>query len=216
MGILWDVFSISVLMIFLIIFTYMLGLIVVKVIYNPQLISSIKSDIFTDLWILLTVPVLYICILIGVIARLGIAKEKYQEFYKKMNWNKGAISVTFIITIVIGTFGEIYLPDNVSLIGPLIGGLIAGCIVGKNYINGFVQGGLPAGIAGFIGFSLFVLLFKIKIIDWSNILVVLIVYTIYIITFFMIFFIMGSIGGVIGAGVRKRVSSSKDAVKEVS
>ena len=70
-----------------------------------------------------------------------------------MNLNWIAISVAFIVTIVIAFISGIYLPKNIGLIGPVIGGLIAGYMVGGNYTDGIVNGGIPAGIAGLYIFN---------------------------------------------------------------
>jgi hypothetical protein len=202
-GVLWDVFSISILMVGAIFIVYAIGIVIIPAFLNPNL----TSDFYTDIWIIVMISLLAIVLVGGTIIRLEIARERYLKFYKKINWSRGAIIISFLFTMVIGVFGGRYLPDNVSIIGPIIGGFIAGCIVGKSYINGLVQGGLPAGIAGFIGFPLLVLFFGSKIIDWNNISMVLVIIMSYAILFFMIFFIVSSISGIIGAGIKKRISS---------
>ena len=202
-GVLWDVFSISILMVGAIFIIYAIVIIIIPAFLNPKL----KSDFNTDLWIAVMISLLAIVLVGGTIIRLEIARERYLKFYKKINWSKGAIAISFLFTMIIGVFGGRYLPDNVSIIGPIIGGFIAGCIVGKSYSNGFVQGGLPAGIAGFIGLILLVLFFGSNIIDWNNSSMALVIVMSYAILFFMIFFIASSISGMIGAGIKRRISS---------
>ena len=80
-----------------------------------------------------------------------------------MNLNWMAISVAFIVTIIIAFISGIYLPKNIGLIGPVIGGLITGYMVGGNYTDGIVNGGIPAGIAGLIYLITVVLLFGSQI-----------------------------------------------------
>ena len=75
-----------------------------------------------------------------------------------MNLNWTAIVIAFVISILMGIFGGLYLPKNVNLIGPIIGGLIAGYIVDNSYTDGLVNGGIPAGIAGLISFIVIIYL----------------------------------------------------------
>ena len=112
---------------------------------------------------------------------------------------------------MLSVFGLKYLPNNNSvLIGPVISGFIAGCMAGKSYINGLVQGGLPAGIAGFIGASTLLVGIEVtkSVSSASNLPGILIIGVLLIaILYFMIFFIISSISGMIGAAIRKRINS---------
>ena len=131
-----------------------------------------------------------------------------------MNINWTAIIIAFVIAIIMGIFGGIYLPKNVSLIGPIIGGLIAGYIVDGTYTDGLVNGGIPAGIAGLI--SLPVVLY----LSWNVITAAasnlgytlpsgsfLIVVVSAAFVGFAMYFVLGIIGAVIGVAIKNRSSS---------
>ncbi len=131
-----------------------------------------------------------------------------------MNLNWVAIGIAFVISIVMGIFGVIYLPKNVSLIGPIIGGLIAGYIVDGSYTDGLVNGGIPAGIAGLISLPVVLYLFwNIIIAAASNSGYTLPPGSFLIIAVsgafvgFAIYFVLGIIGAVIGVTVKNRSSS---------
>ena len=213
LGILNTVFAISFLMMGFLALVYMLW-IAITPIFNPQPITNFYSYLL----ILLITFMFPIVLLVVIIAFIRRFKSIYLKWYEKKNLNWAAIVIAFMITLIIGSFGGRYLPSNVSLVGPLIGGFIAGCIAGKSYIKGLVNGGLPAGIAGFIGVPLIALLFKgeLPILINNSPEMILFLVSIGVIVYFIIFFILGSIGGIIGAGIRKRINSSKDTAKEVS
>ena len=130
----------------------------------------------------------------------------------KLKW--AAIVVAFVVAFLMGIFGELYLPKNVSLIGPIIGGLIAGYLVGGNYTDGLVNGGIPAGIAGLISLPVVLSL------SWSEIttavsnlgyqlpqgsFIMIIIGSAF--AGFAIYFVLGIIGAIIGVAVKKRISS---------
>ena len=176
----------------------------------PFLFQAKSAEDFNSaLWMFLSVlflTIFIIAIILFKIRRFHVGYLKgYLEWHKKLNWNWNAIGAAFVITMVIGIFGGKHLPNNVGLIGPLIGGFVAGCIVGKNYTNGLIYGGFPAGIAGFIGFPLLILLFGSEIPSFSNtsLGILLIVALVLAVTYFIVFFIIGSIGGIIGTTLKK-------------
>lgn len=131
-----------------------------------------------------------------------------------MNLNWMAIIVAFVVAIVMGIFGGLYLPKNVSLIGPIIGGLIAGYLVDGSYTDGLVNGGIPAGIAGLISFVVIIYL------TWSEITTLAsnLGYPLPPGSFltgeiaagfagFAMYFVLGIIGAVIGVAIKNRSSS---------
>lgn len=114
------------------------------------------------------------------------------------------IAIAFVVTIAL-FFGGKYLPLNLSLIGPLLGGFIAGCIVGKSYLDGFVNGGIPAGIGA-------IFLIIMSFIFWGGINIgtsfgTIISGTFIVIPYFIAFFIIGSIGGIAGVALRKKIKN---------
>ena len=133
----------------------------------------------------------------------------------KLNWM--AISVAFLVTIVIAVISGIYLLKNVGLIGPIIGGLIAGYMVGGSFTNGLVNGGIPAGIAGAINSLLEVWVLN-KALATTVISTALVSagYTGSIERFliiaaigsafvgFAIYFVLGIIGASVGVAIKKR------------
>jgi len=131
----------------------------------------------------------------------------------KLNWT--AIIIAFVISIVMGFFGGIYLPKNVGLIGPIIGGLIAGYIVDGSYTDGLVNGGIPAGIAGLISLAVLVLISQNEITavavkagytgSTETLIIVGIISAVFI--GFAMFFVLGIIGAVIGVALKNRSSS---------
>lgn len=131
-----------------------------------------------------------------------------------MNLNWTAIVIAFVISIVMGIFGGLYLPKNINLIGPIIGGLIAGYIVDGSYTDGLVNGGIPAGIAGLISFVVIIYL------TWGEITTLasnlgyplppesfLIVEVATGFVGFAMYFVLGIIGAVIGVAIKNRSSS---------
>ena len=138
---------------------------------------------------------------------------EYLKRYKKMKWNWEAIGAAFLVTLVIGIFGGKFLPVNLTVIGPLIGGFIAGYIVGKSYSNGIIYGGITVGITGFIGSILLSLLNGSEVIaqasntGYAASATLLMVILFSLTNFFIVFFIIGSIGGIIGIAIRKKISS---------
>ena len=213
-GFLWYLPQIGILMIGVMVCMWALWVIIAQLIFHPPS----TQDFYSDLWIFLMTFLLFIGLFVAVILLIRKFQNKYLSGYGKKNLNWSAIGIAFVIALIIGSFGGRYLPNNVSLIGPLIGGFIAGCIVGKSYINGLIQGGLPAGIAGFAGFLLIILLFgnEITIVSNTSLGMILTVALVSSITYFIAFFIIGSIGGMVGATLRKRISHLKNTAKEVS
>lgn len=131
-----------------------------------------------------------------------------------MNLNWVAICVAFIVAIVTGVFGRLYLPINVSLIGPIVGGLIAGYMVGGSYTDGIVNGGIPAGIAGLISFLVLTYLL------WDKINLVInnlgyylhpksLIIVIIGVAFggFVIYFVLGIIGAIFGIIIKRKRST---------
>ena len=132
-----------------------------------------------------------------------------------MNLNWKAIGISFVVAIVIGILGGLYLPKNISLIGPLIGGLISGYIVSGRYTDGILNGGIPAGIAGLIATAVLALLSVDQVIaamanmgyavSRETLTAALVIGG--AIVGFILFFIVGLIGGIIGVAVKNRNSS---------
>ncbi len=131
-----------------------------------------------------------------------------------MNLNWTAIIIAFVISIIMGIFGGLYLPKNINLIGPIIGGLIAGYIVDGSYTDGLVNGGVPAGIAGLISFVVIIYL------TWGEITTLvsnlgyplppesfLIVEVATGFAGFAMYFVLGIIGAVIGVAIKNRSGS---------
>jgi hypothetical protein len=196
----WILFNISLLTIMAIYFGLVLGMAIV-----PSIFKSMPGvSIYSEIALIFFFSILTIAPVLAVIVLISRLKNKYLSRYNKKNLNRVAISVAFIITMIISIFGRGFVP-NVGLVGALIGGFIAGCIVGKSYNDGFVNGGLSAGIAGFIVAISLILLFQGNITTGksSDVIVELLV----CIVLFIFFSVMGSIGGILGAGIRKRISS---------
>lgn len=166
--------------------------------------SHSVNDYYTAIFIFLILIFFIIVCLVGVLFGLKNIRNRYSDWYRQMNWNYRAIGVAFIVTISIIIFGAKYLPNNYSLIGPLIGGLIAGYMVGKSHCMGFVHGGIPAGLAGGIGFPLPSLIYKTGLPFWSQTQVnsLILILLILAVTYFMVFFILGSIGGTLGTSIK--------------
>lgn len=139
----------------------------------------------------------------------GKFQSKYPREDKEFNLNWLAMSIAFVVALYISFFVQKKLFYEGYYIGPLIGGFIAGCIVGKSSTNVILNGRIPAGIAGFIGILLLVLVFGKGSPDLSDLSpgILIIGSLISAILFFILFFIIGSIGGLIGATLRKIVSS---------
>lgn len=136
-----------------------------------------------------------------------------------LNWK--AIITAFLVTMVISIISGLYLPNNVGLIGPIIGGLIAGYMVGGKYTytKGIVNGGIPAGIAGFVSVLAVVLLsgnplFTTTVLtapsytqDQINTLTtftLIVEYSMVAVGCFMLFFILGLLGEIIGVSIKER------------
>ncbi len=120
--------------------------------------------------------------------------------------------------MVISIASGLYLPNNVGLVGPIIGGLIAGYMVGGKYTytKGIVNGGIPAGIAGFISVLAVVLLSgnplftttvaapgytpdQINTLTIANLIVE---YSMIAMGCFILFFILGLLGEIIGVAIK--------------
>lgn len=201
-GTIWILFNIGILTIMANFFGWVLVMGIVTSIFKPMPGVSIYSVI----GLILFLSVLTIIPILSVIALIRRFKNKYLSMYEKENWNWVAISVAFLITMIVSIFGRGFVP-NVGLVGSLIGGFIAGCIVGKNYIDGLMNGGIPAGIAGFIVFYLLTLLSGTLITGQAPLNMTISISLLFAIVLFIVFFITGSIGGTIGAAIRKKISS---------
>jgi hypothetical protein len=80
-------------------------------------------------------------------------------------------------------------------------------MVGNRYIDGIVNGGIPTGIAAFIGFLLLVIIFGSQLpiiintpLGISSILILAIA-----IPYFLLYFVIGSISGIVGVAIRKKL-----------
>lgn len=145
---------------------------------------------------------------LALIKVIRIFRSKYLRNYEKENLNWPAMIVSFFVTIVLGVFGGRYLPDNVCLVGPLIGGFVVGLMAGNRYIDGLVNGGIPAGMAASIGFIMLFLIFGNEIPSILNTPpeMILFITLLIVILIFVPYFLIGSIGGILGAAMRKRVN----------
>lgn len=160
-----------------------------------------------------------------VISKMGPAKDlskMYPKSFNKkiaevvrvnLNLNWKAISVVFIVTLVISIFSGLYglyIHKNIVFISPVIGGLIAGYMVGGSYSDGMVNGGIAASIAGLISFPV------IGLLSWNLVLSTLNNYGYHIPPETLLFgvltgsalfgmvtyFILGLIGGIIGTAIK--------------
>lgn len=131
-----------------------------------------------------------------------------------VNWK--AISYGFIVTLVLAYLGN-YIPYVDIPLAPIMGGIIAGYVVGGSYKNGIINGGLSAGIVGFI-YTLIVIVYTTgstivtavnkavattALSGESGIVIVSIIIFASIVAF-GIYFILGLIGGIIGASINER------------
>jgi hypothetical protein len=125
-----------------------------------------------------------------------------------INWK--AIGLGFIVTLVVALIG-LYVPFLSLPIAPLIGGIVAGYLVGGSYRNGIINGGLSAGIGGFIYALATVLLLggtisasaaTMGINVTSETLTAIAV--VGAILAFILYFILGLIGGIIGVFLKER------------
>jgi hypothetical protein len=201
-GFLWYIPQISFFMALTIIFIGLSVVIVPPLIFQPQ-----STNIHSDLRIILILLFLTIGTFIAVIKLIERFYNRYFKWYEKDNLNWIAIIISFVVTLVIGVFGGRYLPDNVSSIGPVVGGFVAGFMVGTRYIDGIVNGGIPTGIAAFIGFPLLVIIFgsQIPIIINTPLGISFFVTLSIAIPYFLLFFIIGSISGIVGVAIRKKL-----------
>lgn len=200
-GFLWYIPVICFSMVGSIASVFMLTILFASFIFQPS------SDIYSVLWPSVFVFFFTAGILIAVVMLIKRFHSKYLKWYEKENLNWTAFIVSFVVTLLIGVFGGRYLPNNLSLIGPVIGGFIGGLIVGNRYIDGIVNGGIPTGIAAFIGFLLLVIIFGSQLpiiintpLGISSILILAIA-----IPYFLLYFVIGSISGIVGVAIRKKL-----------
>ena len=131
-----------------------------------------------------------------------------------INWK--AIGLGFIFTLVLAYLGN-YIPYLDIPLAPLVGGVIAGYVVGGNYKNGIINGGLSAGIIGFIYTLLVIVITTGSIITTAvnnavattslsgqSGLVIAGIIIFASIVAFGIYFILGLIGGIIGVVIKER------------
>jgi hypothetical protein len=159
-------------------------------------------SIYSVIEVNLVFGIITFCLVMVVFEFMRRFKINYLSRYEKKNLNWLAISVAFLFSLV-SFFGGEHLPGLV-IVGPLVGGFIAGFIVGKSYLNGLVNGGIPAGIGGFIGVIIFILTFTSNAGESLDTLIL--VNLIVGILAFIPIFLIGSIGGMLGAGIRKKFS----------
>jgi Family of unknown function (DUF5518) len=134
--------------------------------------------------------------------------------------NRKAIVLGFIVTIVLAYIGN-YIPYLDIPLAPIIGGVIAGLVVGGGYKNGIINGGLAAGIPGFI-YTLIVIVYATgstistavtRSLANTSYLGLSGIITVGIIIFgsilaFGIYFILGLIGGIIGVVIKDKISEN--------
>lgn len=117
-----------------------------------------------------------------------------------MNINWMAVGIGFIVTLILGIIG-VYV-GFLGLLAPIIGGLIAGYMITGNYTDGAINGGLGAGIAGFVVTLIAVLVFGGAAMALSGYEVsggvIGAAAIIGAIVAFIVEFILGAIGGIIG------------------
>ncbi len=127
-----------------------------------------------------------------------------------INWK--AVGFGFIVTLVLAYLGN-YIPYVDIPLAPIIGGIVAGYVVGGSYKNGIINGGLAAGIPGFLytlavivfvtGSTIAVAVSKTALSGESGIATIIII-IIGAILAFVIYFVLGLIGGIIGAAIKER------------
>lgn len=136
-----------------------------------------------------------------------------------INWK--AIVLGFIFTILLAYMGN-YIPYLDIPLAPLIGGIIAGYVVGGAFRNGIINGGLAAGIPGFI-YTLIVIVYVTGSTISSAVTETLAsksyggmseIITVIIIVFgsivaFGIYFILGLIGGIIGVAIKDKINKNQ-------
>ena len=169
-------------------------------IFNPQSITNYYSQIEVCI-----VMFLLTCFFLvpAIILSWRLYINYLREYKKDLNWV--AIIIAFVLALVMGIYDIGHLGD-LFILAPLISGFVAGCIVGKSYTNGLINGGIPASMAGFINMIILIPLVGSEITARSSFGLNLVGTLVVAIPYFMAFFIMGSIGGIIGAGIRKRIS----------
>ena len=127
-----------------------------------------------------------------------------------INWK--AVGFGFIVTLVLAYLGN-YIPYVDIPLAPIIGGIVAGYVVGGSYKNGIINGGLAAGIPGFL-YTLAVIIFvtgstiaaavaKTALSNESGIVSAFII-IVGAILVFVIYFILGLYGGIIGTTIKER------------
>ncbi|MFY9637444.1 MAG: DUF5518 domain-containing protein [Methanobacterium sp.] len=136
-----------------------------------------------------------------------------------INWK--AIVLGFIVTIVLAYLGN-YIPYLDIPLAPIIGGIIAGLVVGGDYKNGIINGGLAAGIPGFI-YTLIVIVYitgstistaVTKALAFTSYTGLSEIISVLIIIFgsivaFGIYFILGLIGGIFGVIIKDKISENQ-------
>ena len=135
--------------------------------------------------------------------------------------NRKAIILGFMVTIVLAYMGN-YIPYLDIPLAPIIGGVVAGLVVGGSYRNGIINGGLAAGIPGFI-YTLIVIVYvtgstistavtkalaSTSYTGLSEIITVIIIIFGSIVAF-GIYFILGLIGGIIGVLIKDKISENQ-------
>lgn len=131
-----------------------------------------------------------------------------------INWK--AIGFGLIVTLILAYLGN-YVPYLDIPLAPVIGGIIAGYVVGGSYKNGIINGGLSAGIIGFI-YTLLVIVITTgntittavnnavatSSLSGQSGLVIAGIIIFASIVAFGIYFILGLIGGIIGVVIKEK------------
>jgi len=125
-----------------------------------------------------------------------------------VNWK--AVGIGFIVTLVIALIG-LFVPYLSFPLSPIIGGIVVGYIVGGTYKEGIINGGLAAGITGFIFTLVAVTLLGGTIsaitasagvsLSSGTLALIAVLGAVFA---FILYFILGLIGGVIGVAIKER------------
>ncbi len=110
-----------------------------------------------------------------------------------MNINWRAVAIGLIITVILVL---IFSQFNLGYLGAIIGGLVVGYMITGSYMDGAINGGLSAGIGGFIMLPVYALLFE------RSIILIAIVAAIDIL---VSYFIIGAIFGIIGTFMKVKL-----------
>lgn len=110
-----------------------------------------------------------------------------------MNINWRSVVIGLIITVIlVAMLSQL----NLGYLGAIIGGLVTGYLITGTYTDGAVNGGLSAGIGGFISVLAFALLFERSLISIAIVAAIGVLIS---------YFIIGAITGIIGVLMKTKL-----------